>query len=1241
MDASASGRSAHVDRPSFGARYEALRLLGRGGFGEVWLAQDLELKREVAIKALRGGDAEDLARFQREARLAARIRHPSVVSIYDVGERFLVMEYIPGAPPDPFSLSPKEAAGIVRQAAEGVAAAHAEGVIHRDLKPANILVAQGRAVVTDFGLARALAGDPSLTASGTIFGTPAYMPPEQAEGKMRELDARSDVYSLGATLYHLLARRPPYVGSTPVEIITRALAGPPEPIRRANPKVAPGLAAIVERAMEKNPTRRYADAGELARDLARFLAGQRPRAALRRARVERGRRRFGEWARRRIGFLAGAGIALAGLAGAAALLVFLGDGRNGGEAAPGSSDRDQVAREHREHIEKAREALLEAEFVARTPEPDPALLSQRLDLAIREATSAIEADPSSKDALSLRAEALAAKGDLEGAERDLSRALSNVLRESSGGDDRLRLRRAWVRAQIYQAARELPLPVSHRGALERVVSPRETDRSRELRERVEQDLTWAAGRFSGPESDLALGVLALADGNAGRAAELFDSAGRARPYDPVPFLYRALARMAVADFPRAIPDLERSLAIRPASPQALLALALCEYARADYPASLALVERAEKLAADRAPLARLRGSLAAATGDRVGSRAAFDEALAVNPEDGFARLLDYLARREALEGEPEVHPWTFTTSLPKSAAIASELDSLVVPALESGACPALLWLYHGQHEIVLGNDAEAERALAKAVEIDPRLGAAHVWRTVVALRSGEWELAKEALVLAFDNLGRESEALQNLLVEVRERAGGKKLLDRLAEAGRREPEPGFAALFLRHWLGYADRAAPGALDAARVAAPEGWERHLLEAIARDAAGDDPGAAREIEEALRGHPDSSFLGTLHVQWSLGRTEVIEGYRALVDRNPFDSLNQFNFADVLARQGDRGEVLELLRKNTYFYSPKGFAHDDLGMLAAWWGTSDEEWRRWVRLSSKPASMWYALANARRLRGDFAGAVEAADRAVAIDPEHIYALWVGARSRLRLGRERESAARDALRVASDPWLGAEGPATLAACRWGLGDALGAAEAFELLAKTTGRPAHLACAAAIRARAGGAWKFTGGEETGALFQTLFEAGDLEELGRAVEDALAVPRTTEQYRSVALLYRSRLRELAGDTGRALADLRDAVVAAGGSPLYALVLSRMLLDAGRPADALGILEQVRDKADLTATPWLLGRAYAALSRFPEAAAALAEYEKIGWKDDEAPVMGPPPSRGEFERLLAEVRRAGG
>jgi WD40 repeat protein len=286
--------------------YELIDVLGRGGMAVVYLARQISLDRLVALKtgsAALALEAHGRERFRREARAVAQLEHPRIVSIHDIGtsagSMYYTMDYIAG--PDlgramrerPIPL--REAASLVQKVAEAIEHAHQRGVLHRDLKPGNILLdAANEPYVTDFGIALEMEGAAGLTLTGDVLGTPPYMAPEALEGGHGKSSPASEVYALGAILFHLLTGRTPFTGTSASEILHLALtASPPSP-RLLNPGIPRDLETICLKCLEKPPESRYASAGALADDLNRFLAGENILARPILAPV-----RFARWARRR------------------------------------------------------------------------------------------------------------------------------------------------------------------------------------------------------------------------------------------------------------------------------------------------------------------------------------------------------------------------------------------------------------------------------------------------------------------------------------------------------------------------------------------------------------------------------------------------------------------------------------------------------------------------------------------------------------------------------------------------------------------------------------------------------------------------------------------------------------------------------------------------------------------------------------------------------------------------------
>ncbi|MBN2218485.1 MAG: serine/threonine protein kinase [Pirellulales bacterium] len=291
-------------RRQFGP-YELIEEIGRGGMGIVYKARQTALDRTVAVKMILASHVESiehLRRFQAEAKAAARLQHPNIVHIHEVGQlhgrHFFAMELIDGV-----SLAQRLAQGpmdtpeivrLVAATARAIAELHHHGIVHRDLKPSNILLdAEGHPHVTDFGLAKIFESDATRTATGVIAGTPSYMSPEQAAGRNELVGPASDVYSLGAILYELLTGRPPFREPTPVETVLHVLSREPELPRRFNSKVPRALEQVCLKCLAKSPEARYGSADDLADDLDRFARGE-PLAAKMPGWTERVRR----WTRR-------------------------------------------------------------------------------------------------------------------------------------------------------------------------------------------------------------------------------------------------------------------------------------------------------------------------------------------------------------------------------------------------------------------------------------------------------------------------------------------------------------------------------------------------------------------------------------------------------------------------------------------------------------------------------------------------------------------------------------------------------------------------------------------------------------------------------------------------------------------------------------------------------------------------------------------------------------------------------
>jgi WD40 repeat protein/tRNA A-37 threonylcarbamoyl transferase component Bud32 len=338
--------------------YDVLGELGRGGMGVVYKARQLKLRRLVALKMILSGvhaGGAERQRFLAEAEAVARLQHPNIVQIHEIGEAdghpFFSLEFCPGGSLagklNGTPLPPGQAAALVETLARAVQAAHEAGVVHRDLKPANVLLlADGTPKITDFGLAKKLDDAAAQTASGAIMGTPSYMAPEQAEGKSKGIGPAADVYALGAVLYEVLTGRPPFRAATSLDTVLQVISEEPVPPSRLLPRLPRDLETICLKCLHKEPAKRYASAAELADDLQRFQKGE-PIRARPVGRAERAWR----WCRRNP--------AVAGLLAAVMLTLLLGTAVASFFAVRANSNAQQAREEKQRADDEAREARAE------------------------------------------------------------------------------------------------------------------------------------------------------------------------------------------------------------------------------------------------------------------------------------------------------------------------------------------------------------------------------------------------------------------------------------------------------------------------------------------------------------------------------------------------------------------------------------------------------------------------------------------------------------------------------------------------------------------------------------------------------------------------------------------------------------------------------------------------------------------------------------------------------------------
>jgi serine/threonine protein kinase/Tfp pilus assembly protein PilF len=689
-------------------RYVRVSRLGEGGMGEVWRAWDLELGRWIALKFLKVDNLDELARFQREARTIARLSHPNIAAIYDVGEHggrpYIAMQLVEGRTLDECPRDDRKfLLWAVREAAVAVEHAHEQGIIHRDLKPQNIMVegkagaiskssqsgrsrvAGARVYVMDFGLARDIAVASKLSQGNTV-GTPAYMPPEQVRQGER-LSARSDVYSLGVTLYEAITGRPPFSSQDPYELFRKIVEKDPLPPTRLDPTIDRDLEMIVLQCLEKDPERRYASAGDFAQDLERYLDGE-PVRARRSSGLYRLRKRI---ARNPVTSLAVAG-------GLVALTIAAGDVLE--NRAERRREREQseswrnAALEVSEQCRRATESLKEAKSLRRARTSRREQWERLLDEAGLLARAAVERDPTLAAAHYTLGEYLEARGSWDDALVAFDRALARDPRMAT----------AWYRKGLCHLQLYMESRAGH-----------------DLLEAV-------AGHLAGP--DVAEGAHKLATLHCFRRFATLQSLSP----EGAPEVLAAQAALALAEarYEDALSLCERVLAQTQTDEQVWMLQAKAKYFRRDYRGAIATLD---VLIADVMPqLAEAHALRAAAREKLKDFRGALEDAtraLDLDPRSASAWVTRAWARNglEDYEGTAQ------------DAGRALELDPANLPA-----CFARAWARERQDRLV---DAEAE--YTRMIDRRPSFGLAYTLRGWVRERLGHWREAGDDYAQALRN----------------------------------------------------------------------------------------------------------------------------------------------------------------------------------------------------------------------------------------------------------------------------------------------------------------------------------------------------------------------------------------------------------------------------------------------------------------------------------------------------------
>ncbi len=701
-------------------RYDLLRKLGEGGMGKVYLARDLKLDRVVAIKGLGRSDPDDLERFSREARLAAGLRHPNLVEVFDIvadgPNHFISMRYVDGRPLSELCTErtrPLPAlVEALAQAAEGLEHAHAAGIVHRDVKPANILVdATDRASLTDFGLARRLDGATRVTKSGVVLGTPAYMAPEQAQGDPRRVDARSDVYGLGASLYEVLTGRPPFDGDSVIEVLGAVVRDDPVPPRRLAPRAPRDLELVCLKAIDKDPGLRYATAGEFAAELRRWLAREPVLAA-----PPSAARRLRRWiSRHRVLSVAAAALLL--LAGAGALLL---KGSARAERDRRTIERGARYRKLQERLNPVAGIIKETRLLYYIPNVDLPSRIRKVEEALEElqrlAREAEEEEGADAEPWILAGMGWYFVGDIPRAEAALQRAatlapadgrvpyyLGRIGLERSMAaafePERAGSRRAGRKAWSEQARRlfERAAPAED---VDRDIAAAYLALARDRHDEVAKLCAEGRRRHAdalGSEEFSLLEALVLAD-----PAARLEAAGRAlqrRPHYAWGYFVRGNLESDRGRLPAAIEDLTRAIAVNPRMATAYANRAAYRQwsgdtagAAEDFERAVALDPANARVYYNRGGYRRLRGELDAAIAD-------FGKAIELDPGHIDSYNNRAMARRARREYD---------------AALADSQKAIDLDPREP-----VSWLVRAATYLALGRRAEAKADIDEALKVEP------------------------------------------------------------------------------------------------------------------------------------------------------------------------------------------------------------------------------------------------------------------------------------------------------------------------------------------------------------------------------------------------------------------------------------------------------------------------------------------------------------------------------------------
>ncbi len=935
-------------------RYHVRRVLGRGGMGVVYEGHDPDLDRPVAIKMVLSAaalDAEDRDRFYQEARLTAKLRHPNIVGIHEVGTHegspYLVMDLVPGRTLEELlgaeKVPARRVAELVMAVARALEHAHDHGIVHRDVKPQNVIIDdEGQPRLTDFGLARDAETHRKLTLTGHAVGTPSYMAPEQASGESAEQGPWTDVWAVGAVLYRGLAGRPPFQGKNALAVMQRVVNEDPLPLRRIAPGVDADLETISLRCLERDPGSRYVSAREVAEELDRWLRGE-PIEARRAAAPARLLRAV----RRRPAVVVAALLALA----LAATLAVGMTGR-GGRAATSDSERARLAAGARSAREAFEAAVNEAaaEEAAASSADAPASRERALALGLRALAAAERerggrpGDPEADRAVARVALRLGAMAMADRRWAMVDAALAEA-REAAPTDD----------AETRAAIADLAVAAAVGAALDEARRLLDDGEAAEALRVVEGAL--------GARPDLAAALALRGEarartGDLGGAVVDLERAIAADAEQPAAWRWRGAVRRRRGELAEAHDDLLRAVELAPEDGGALLELGLVKLDRNETVAALTIFGRA--VAAD--PMAGAawagRARARAAFGDEEGALADLGRAIELDPRDADARverarlLLDRgdvgAAKSEldrALAVDPE-HAGAYSSRARARALDGSHEDALADfdRSLELAPRDADVLTRRARLRIRMGRHQDAIADYDRACEVAPEQVRPWAERALLRLEMRDGKGAFEDASRAVELDPRSAHALY-ARAEVYRRIGN--VAEAVADYGRViEVKPDSAAAHLGRGRILARR---GNLVQAHVDLTRAVEldRGLSEAWSsradlRERMGDLSGAIADATAAL----------------SMDRRNVI-AYSAR-------AMARYRMGDSAGGIEDMSAVIELRPGASEPYANRAILH--LGMVQV--AAAREDAEKAVELAPKTPSPLLIRGMARVLQGERGG-------------------------------------------------------------------------------------------------------------------------------------------------------------------------------------------------------------------------------------------------------------------------------